>query len=148
MTISEKLEEAFDQHEAGQEEVRVRDGDIETSCKVSAVGPVGVRLKELEVHRENGLDVVAEAERLPRVVRSLGAELIPIEVDPGLGGAVFRSCPTENQANEFFEIDCERRGKTRLRRLRSLEDGGREAIDFSLTREQLGRLVEEVAGSE
>jgi hypothetical protein len=153
VTIREKCEEAFDKHEEGQEEIRVKDGEIEASFKVSAVGPVGVRLKEIEIRREGGLDVVEEAERLSRAVRSLGDKLHPIEVDPGLGGAILRSRPDESRpdesrAIEFFEMDCEQGGKTRLRRLRVLEEGGREAIDFSMTRDQLGRLVEEVTERE
>jgi hypothetical protein len=148
VTIREKCEEAFDKHVEGQEEIRVKAGEIEVSFKVSAVGPVGVRLKEIEIRREGGLDVVEEAARLSRAVRSLGDELHPIEVDPGLGGAILRSRPDESRAIEFFEMDCEQGGKTRLRRLRVLEEGGREAIDFSMTRDQLGRLVEEVTERE
>ena len=148
MSIWKKCEEAFDQHEEGQEEVRVEDGELEASFQVTAVGPVGVRLTELEIRPPERLDVAEEAERLGRAVRSLGAELIPIEVDPGLGGAILRTRPDEKRPDEFFELDCERRGKTRLRRLRSMEEGGREPVDFSMTREQLGRLVEEVTEGE
>jgi hypothetical protein len=148
VTIWNECEEAFERFQEGDEEVRVKSGEVEATFRVSAVGPVGVRLKELEIRREGGFDVVEEAERLGRAVRSLGAELSPIEVDRGLGGAILRSPADAKRPNEFFEMDCEQRGKTRLRRLKSLQEGGREVIDFAMTREQLGRLVEEVSDSE
>ena len=108
-----------------------------------AIGPIGVRVRAVRIGREVDVDVATEAAALPERVRVLSDRMVPVEVDPGLGGAVLRSHPDDMREREFWELDVRRRSTT-VRKQRVMPDGQRETIDFTLTREQLGRLVDQV----
>jgi hypothetical protein len=97
------------------------------------------------VNRERPVDVSAEAERLPGAIRSLPDRVAPVEVDAGLGGARLRSRPDELRGGDFFEIDVEPT-RSSVRRTAVGEHGQRGPAEWTLTREQLERLIEEVEG--
>lgn len=78
------------------------------------------------------VDQLARAEALPAPVRA-------IEVDPGLGGAVLRSVP---RRREFYEVHTD--GRTTSIEKVHIGADGRERVPYTLTREQLGRMVEEL----
>jgi hypothetical protein len=102
---------------------------------------LGVKCSRIKVHRAAPLDVIDAAEELPDRVRALGETLVPVEVDPGLGGAILRSEPEDN---EFYELGAHSSGDLELRRFKGGHGVDREPVDFTLTRKQLGRLVDEL----
>jgi hypothetical protein len=97
----------------------------------------------VRIDRGVDVDIALEAAALPDRVRTLPDRVVPVEVDPGLGGAILRSHPDDMREQEFWELDVRRRSTT-VRKQRVRPDGQREGVDFTLTREQLGRLVDEV----
>lgn len=134
MTLARALDDVLQpgpvhaEAEGRRVEVDVRDADR-----------LGVTVDRIRVSGPRE-DVRARAERLPRALaRGLGEELTPIEVDPGLGGAVLRG-PVDQ--GRFTEVSVDPESVT-IRRHELHEDGRRPA-PFTLTREQLGRIVDGV----
>ena len=112
-----------------------------SEVEVLDVDRLGVKCTRVRVQRAGPLDVLDAAERLPDGLRALGEALVPVEVDPGLGGAVLRSEP---EGNEFYELGVQASGELDLRRWKGGAGLDREPTDFTLTRKQLGRLVDEL----
>ncbi|MDP2307629.1 MAG: hypothetical protein Q8P18_16520 [Pseudomonadota bacterium] len=99
----------------------------------------GVRVREATARTRGGGDVVGHARRLPEALGVLGEKVVPVEVDPTLGGAVLRSKP---RRQEYFEVRSDGR-EVSVEKLRRGPEG-RARVPFTLTREQLGRLVDGV----
>ncbi len=119
--------------EGSQAEVDVVDADR-----------LGVRVKGVRIRRDRVVDVEQEARALPDRLRSLSEPVEPVEVAPDLGGATLRSKP---HRGEYYEVDVEPRGVD-IRRNRVDEHGERHATDWTMTREQLDRLIDEADGPE
>lgn len=134
------LDDALDGAREGT--VRAAEGGVEVEVDVLDVDRLGVKCSRLRVHRAGPLDVAEVAEGLPDRVRALGEALVPVEVDPGLGGAVLRSEPEDH---EFYELGVQASGDLELRRWKGGPGVDREPADFTLTRKQLGRLVDELS---
>ena len=107
---------------------------------VEDVDRLGVRLRGLRVVASGPGDITRQAERLPEALRSLPERLVPIEVAPSLGGAILRSHARDIVDREFFEVRTDGRAAT-LGRVRSGPEG-RETLPFTVTREQLKRLID------
>lgn len=106
-------------------------------AEVEDADRLGVSLRRLRV--EGG-----SSERIAeRASRALGETIVPIEVDPALGGGVFRTAPDAMTGREFYEL---RNGptETTVERHR-VGEHGREAVPYTLTRKQLHRLVDSLA---
>ncbi len=101
---------------------------------------LGVRVSRVRVERAAPVDVAREAEDWPDRLRALPEVIAPVEVDPRLGGATFRTEPGEVDQHEYFEVEIRGRDVD-LRRHRAPPGEEREAIDFTLTRGQLKRVV-------
>lgn len=143
MSWQEALDAALDRAPgAGSVHVDGRDGARATIDVVQA-GPIGVRLREVHVDHTEARDVATEARRLCADVRSLGRPILPIEVDPTLGGAILRTTP---ERQRWFDVthtpQC-----TRVRRMHVGDDSTPTPVDFDLTREQLGDLLRALDGS-
>jgi hypothetical protein len=106
---------------------------------------LGVSIRRLRVERERPVDVVDEAHALPERLRSLPERVRAVEIDPHLGGSVLRTEPDDLRDDEFFEVQV-RPDHTEVRRTRVTDDGDRQGADFTLTRQQLDRLIDEAAG--
>lgn len=117
-----------------------------TEVDVVDVDRLGVRVRALRVERERPVDLETEARSLPDRVRSLPDRLEPVEIAPSLGGARLRTRPDEYQRREFFEVDVEPL-RTTIRRTRVDDDGTRGPTDWTMTREQLDRLIDETTGT-
>ncbi len=141
MRASEALEAALD-GASGSGRIRATGDDGTAEIDAVAIGPIGVRVREVTVGRDADIDISEEAEALPDRLRSLPHRVVPIEVDPDLGGAILRSRPQDMRDGEFWEVDVRRR-RTTVRKQRVREDGHREPAEFALTREQLQRLIDE-----
>ncbi len=133
-----KLDEALNAG-AGRVEAETERGTVDV--EVTDVDRLGVRVRGVTVRRSAPADVVEEAGRLPDALRALPERVVPVEVSRSLGGARLRSVPRER---EFFEVDVEG-GKTSVRKTRVV-DGEREGREWTMTREQLERLVREMEG--
>ena len=111
---------------------------------VTDVDRLGVKVREVRVRRDAPVDVVEEAHALPERLRALPERVRPIEVDPTLGGARLRSEP-QGKRGAIYEVDVEEEATT-IRRTARDADGQRHPEEFTLTREQLDRLLEQAAG--
>jgi hypothetical protein len=139
MTALDRALDAFD----GPGQVTVERGGHDATIDVLDADRLGVRIRGLRVRCEQPRDVVDEAAALPDRLRALPDRVRAVEVDPALGGASLRSIP-EEMRGDYFEVDV-RPHETEVRRTRVV-DGERQPADFTLTREQLDRLIDQVAG--
>lgn len=120
------------------------------SARVDAadVDRLGVRVRRVRVERDAPWDVVERAAALPDRLRALPDRVAPQEVAPELGGAILRTRPEDLRptptGTEYFEVDVRERS-AEVRRVR-VRDGERTDADWTLTREQLGRLLDELEG--
>jgi len=138
------LNEALDALD-GAGQVVVNEVGGRTEVDVVEADKLGVRVRELHVARDTR-DVRSEAEALPDRLRAIPGRVVPVEVDPGLGGAILRTRPENMGRGRFFQLDV-RPEQTGIRRFRVV-DGERTQEDFTLTREQLRDLVDEVRGKD
>ena len=136
------LDDALDALD-GAGEVSVEEPGGRTTVDVVEAGKLGVRVRAIGVGHEP-VDIAREADRLTEDLRALPERVQPMEVDPDLGGAILRTAPDEMRRGRFFEVDV-RPKETEIRRYR-VQDGQRSREDFTLTREQLRDLVDEVRG--
>ena len=113
------------------------------------VGKLGVRVSRIRVEREDPYDVERVARDWPRDLRDLPDRIEPVEVDPRLGGASLRSKPDEMRDDRFIDVEVRDRS-AEVRRFTRNRGGERRAADMTLTREQLGRMVDDLVrgGSE
>jgi hypothetical protein len=128
---------------------RLKPGVVHAECDgvsaevdVTDADRLGVSVRGVRVRTAAPGDIVDQAGRLPDAVAVLPVRVRPVEVDPTLGGAVLRSTP---KRHEYFEVRTDGREAT-IERLRATPEG-RETLPFTLTREQLGRLVDDVGGA-
>jgi hypothetical protein len=110
--------------------------------EVTDVDRLGVRVRRVTVSRAP-VGIAQEADALPERLRSLPERVAPFEVSPALGGARLRTVPKEIRGREFFDVDVEV-ARTTVTRTRITGDGDRESVDWTMTREQLERLVREL----
>ncbi|NOY26374.1 MAG: hypothetical protein GXP62_10925 [Oligoflexia bacterium] len=106
----------------------------------SRVGPIGVVVNRLRVQGRPG-DIERRAQAIATELRPQGERLDTVEVAPGLGGAVLRTRPEDMRGGRFFQVDLDEGGAD-LSRQRRKAEGGRQPQPFSLTREELGRVVD------
>jgi hypothetical protein len=138
------LDEQLDRLPTGGK-VRVERGHTQTEVEVVEADRLGVRVRGVDVHRDRPVDVETEARSLPERLRALPERVSPVEVDPTLGGARLRTRPEELRGKEFFEVDVAP-SHTSIRRTRVTPEGERVETDWTLTREQLDRLIDETSG--
>jgi hypothetical protein len=105
---------------------------------------MGASVERLRVSLPGGSSLPQQARGICERVRGLGERLVPVEVDEGLGGGVLRSDPRDMRGRRYYEVGLDGEGAT-LERYRALPEGGRQREPFTVTREQLGRLVDDLA---
>lgn len=137
------LGEAAEAAIKGAGEVTVQDGSgRRATLHVRDADRLAVELEGIDVHAP--ADLGDRAGHLARELRPGGERLRAFEIDPRLGGATLRTHPEDMRGRRFFEVDVHPDG-ARLRRL-GVDDAGRRAAEgFTVTREQLGRLVDTLA---
>jgi len=123
-------------------EVVVEEGGAKAVVDVVDADRLGVTVKRVRVSRAEDRDVAEEAAALPERLRALPERVEPVEVDPGLGGAILRTGPEDMRKREFFQVDVGERD-VEVRRYR-VEDEGRGEVDFTMTRGQLEQLIDEL----
>lgn len=104
------------------------------------VDRLGARVGRIRVTGP-AVDVRVRAEQLPDALeRGLGERLRPIEVAPELGGAVLRGAV---DAGRYFEAQV----TPDAVEIQSIDRDSREAQPFTLTRDQLARVIDGLATS-
>jgi hypothetical protein len=139
------LDEELDRVPAGGGAVQVEREGTRAKVDVVEADRLGVRVRGVEVTRTRPVDVGEEARALPERLRALPERVAPVEVDPALGGARLRTRPEELRGREYFEVDVEA-SRTSIRRTKVGEAGERVETDWTMTREQLDRLIDETSG--
>lgn len=139
------LDEELDRVPAGGGAVQVERAGTRAKVDVVEADRLGVRVRGVEVTRTRPVDVGEEARALPERLRALPERVAPVEVDPALGGARLRTRPEELRGREYFEVDVEA-SRTSIRRTKVGETGERVETDWTMTREQLDRLIDETSG--
>lgn len=122
--------------------VRADDGVVRAEVDVTDLDRLGVSVRGVRVRSHTKGDLRGCVERLPDALDVLPEPVTPVEVDATLGGAVLRSQP---RRREFYEVRTDGQ-EVSVEKLRMGPDG-RAKVPFTLTREQLGRLVEGVGGA-
>lgn len=141
MSLADALAEALDRKSEGT--VTAEHGGAKAHVDVVTAGPVGVRLRGLKVERGRDVSVEDAARQLPEQLAGVLPErVVPVEVDAGLGGAVLRTKPDEMRGGEFVEVEVRGTRKVEVRRWRVGEE--REPRDWAMTRDALGRLLDEL----
>lgn len=141
MPLRDALEDALDNASAG-DTVEVEAGEARARVDVVDVDRLGVKVRGIRVTRDRDVPLEQLADELPDRVRSLPQRVEPVEVDAGLGGGIFRT-PVDDRKQDYFQIDV--RGRDADVEHYVVEDGERRATDFTITREGLGRLVDELS---
>lgn len=142
MSLSDALDDALQGLRKGK--ARVYSGDREAEIDVRDAGHLGVKIARVRVARGAPIDLQEAAAALPAKVHALHEPIVPVEVDGRIGHAVLRTRPDAMRKREFFEVDLSAAGDVDVRRYKVDETGDRGAIDWTLTREQLGRLLDEL----
>lgn len=145
MSLGQDLKSALDGAHNGTAIVDLDGAHAEVD--VEEVDRLAARVRGVRVHRAQDFDLAREAPDLAGRVRSLGEDLVPVEVSPVLGGAVLRTKPEHLRNHEFYELELHGNRDLELRRMRAEPGKDRQAVDFVLTRDQLGRLIDELDGS-
>jgi hypothetical protein len=115
-----------------------------------SVDTLGCRLRSLEVRRlrplEDAPPLADQANRLAATVTGLLEPLKVLEIDGEHGIAQLRSTSPakRDEALRYYEVLRHADGSTHLHRYQS-NGSPREAIDFTLTHEALGKLVRDFA---
>lgn len=143
--MSGPLDQALDALPDGRGTVEVERPGASAEIDVLDVDRLGVRVRGVRVRRAEPIDVADEARALPDRMRSLPDRIAPVEVAPELGGARLRTRPDELRGREHFEVDVAP-DRTDIRRTRVGDDGAREVTDWTMTREQLDKLIDETSG--
>ena len=144
MTSHKAIDKALDALD-GEGSVSAEVPGGEATVEVVAVDGLGVKVREVRVNRSNPFDLETECQALPDRVRSLPHRLQPVEVDVGLGGGTLRSRPEEMRKRDFYQVDLTGGRNVGVRRFKVDKNGERKAADFTLTREQLGDLIDEIS---
>ncbi len=135
-----------DDDEAGSATIDAASDDLVVEAEVSDCDRLGATVERLKVRDPAGGDVRHQAAAMPRRLRSLGERLLPVEADPELGGAVVRSDPQEMDGGRFWEVSIGDGGReAELERFQVGDEGQRSRQPYTLTREQLGRVVDGLA---
>jgi len=144
MSLGDLLERKLDLpgSERGRVEVESPSGAT-AEVDVVELDRLGAKVDRVRVTSPAPGPLPRQADDISGRVRDLGDRLVPVEVDERLGGGVLRTDPGEIRGGRFYEIDLDGDGAT-VERYQVGEDNARERQPFTLTREQLGRLVDDL----
>jgi hypothetical protein len=160
MPLSDALDRELDAHlersrqarEAGGADpgppgvVRVEEDGVSLEAEVLDCERIGATVDRVRVRREQPGDVRAKARAITGRMHGLGERLVPVEVEPQLGGAVLRSDPEDMRGGRFYEIGVSDDGRqAELERYGVGAQGQRSREPFTLTRRNLGEVVDGLA---
>jgi len=145
MSLGELLEKKLDLPGAGTGSVQVDSETGAVQLDIADHDRLGATVDRLRVSVPSSATLPEQASAIADRVRDLGGKLIPIEVDERLGGGTLRTAPRDIRGGRFFEVELDGDSAT-IDRYQIQEDGQRERQPFTMTREQLGRVVDDLAG--
>lgn len=117
--------------------VQVEKDGLRAEIDVEDADRLGATVRRIRVEGPPG-DLAERAAALPEALeRGLGERLRPVEVAPELGGAVLRGRPDRGR---FVEAQVEP-GAIQVEH-QQIGESGRTPTPWTLTREQLGRVVD------
>ena len=145
MSLGDLLEKKLDLPGSGEGRVQVEAEDG-TAVELDVVDRdrLGATVDRVRVSVPQPGPLPQQAEAIAGRVRDLGGRLVPVEVDERLGGGTLRTAPEEIRGGRFYEIGLDGDGAT-VDRYQVGDDGARQRQPYTLTREQLGRLVDDLA---
>jgi hypothetical protein len=124
--------------------VEVESDGARAVAEVSGVDRYGVQVRSLHIHRAVGEGLQDAVSGLPDALRALPERILPVEVSPSLGGAILRSDPRDMIDQEYFEVRTDGQDTSVHRYRRG--SGSREEVPFTLTRDQVRRVVRGLTG--
>jgi hypothetical protein len=146
-TLGQALEAALDvaASKAGDATglIEAASGHARVEAEVVDVDRLGVIVERVRVTTGPG-DLAQRAKRVVERVRPDGQRMRTVEVDNRLGGGILRTAPVETGGGRFYQIDLDENGGI-LTRHRKDESGRRQQERFTMTREGLGRLVDDLS---
>ncbi|HJN77861.1 MAG TPA: hypothetical protein QGF58_28350 [Myxococcota bacterium] len=144
MSLKDALGDKLDLPGVDSGHIEVEYDNRKAEIDLVEVGPIGARVKRVRVSVPSAAPLQQQADGICERLRGLGERLVPVEVDERLGGGVLRSDPNEMNGRRYYEVGLDGDSAT-VERYRALDDGGREQEDFTVTRDQLGRIVDDLA---
>jgi len=160
MPLSEALDQQLDAHltrarearAAGEPDpgppgrVQAEAGGGSVEAEVSDCERIGATVGRVTVRQAEPGDVARQARALASGMRGLGERLVPVEVEPSLGGAVLRSEPEDMVQGRYWEVGVAGGGReASVERWRVGPDGQRAREDVTVTRENLRQAVDGLA---
>jgi len=160
MPLSKALDEKLDAHlerarqarEAGEPDpgppglVRVEEGGASAEAEVVDCERIGATVERVRVRQAEGGDVARQAEAIAAGGQGFGERIKPLEVEPSLGGAVLRSEPEDMVGGRYWEVEVGEGGRqAEAGRWKIGADGQRQREPATVTRENLGRIVDGLA---
>ena len=144
MSLSDALGDKLDLPgvKTGPIEVETETGQVQLD--LADADRLGASIDRLRVSVPNAAPLGEQATGICRRLRHLPERLVPVEVDERLGGGILRSDPDDMRGKRYFEVGLDGSGAT-VERFQAAPDGGREREPFTVTREQLDRLVDDLA---
>jgi len=118
-------------------------GNVRVRAEVVDVDRLGVVVERLRVEAGLG-DTIRRAQRVEATLRPAGQRLQAVEVDERLGGGVLRTSADHMMGGRFYQVDLDTEG-AELTRHKKNENGRRTRERFTLTREHLGKLVDDLS---
>jgi hypothetical protein len=107
---------------------------------------IGATVGRVRVRQAGPGDVRRQAEALAGGLRGLGERIVPVEVEPDLGGAVLRSDPEDMVDGRFWEAQVGDGGReVGIERWKVDGEGQRTTEPVTVTRETLRRVVDGLA---
>lgn len=141
MTQTPTLSEALDAALAGSAgTVSAGAGDITVEVDVVDIDRIGIVIDRVSVRGGSG-SLEERAQRVTERVKPDGQPLRPVEIDPRLGGGQLRS-PVDSK-RRYFEANVTE-SAIEIRRQQVTEDNDRTPADLTITRGQLGELIEQL----
>ena len=123
--------------------IEAQKGSSRVRAEVVDVDRLGVVVERLRIDCPAG-DLAGRMARVAASVRPAGQHLKPIEMDERLGGGTLRTTAEHMMRGRFYQVGIDLQG-AELARHRRDESGQRTREKFTLTREHLGRLVDELS---
>lgn len=139
---------------AGQHQLRCQEGDQHLSVELTALDSLACAFERMSF--SSGRLAGAPVDRLKRVAETLSAKINyllepmqPIEVDPEQCTVQLRSVPPQKDDDRttYYELLVQRTGEISLMRYQHTAGQGRTITPAQVTREVLGRLVEDFASA-
>ena len=121
----------------------VEGAGIRAKVTVVDADRLGVTIDRIHLEGEPG-SLAERARAMAEGVRPGGEALHPVEVDPGLGGGVLRSRMGANGDRGYLQLDLDTKS-AELSGHQVGSDGSRSPATITLTRPQLGRVIEGMA---